>query len=170
MKKCIGTGGFLRKEGAQLAAIKHGHSLALYCALRHQDDFSAGIIAAVNHNGDNDSTGAVTGNILRASDPKACKDLGRLVKGFDSKVWDKVCYDVVKAGNRAKFAQNEALRDALLATGDAILAEAAPNDKKWGIVMTAAVAEKTPQADWNGKNLLGKVLMELREEFRRGEA
>ena len=83
---------------------------------------------------------------------------------------DKVCYDVVKAGNRAKFAQNKALRDALLATGDAILAEAAPNDKKWGIGMTAVVAEKTPQADWNGKNLLGKVLMELREEFRRGEA
>ncbi len=82
----------------------------------------------------------------------------------------RVCYDVVKAGNRAKFAQNKALCDALLATGDAILAEAAPNDKKWGIVMTAAVAEKTPQADWNGKNLLGKVLMELREEFRRGEA
>ncbi len=27
--------------------------------------------------------------ILRASDPQACKDLGRLVKGFDSKVWDK---------------------------------------------------------------------------------
>ena len=40
--------------------------IALYCALRHQDDFSAGIIAAVNHSGDSDSTGAVTGNILGA--------------------------------------------------------------------------------------------------------
>ena len=40
--------------------------ISLYCALRHQDDFSAGIIAAVNHNGDSDSTGAVTGNILGA--------------------------------------------------------------------------------------------------------
>ncbi len=40
--------------------------IALYCALRHSDDFSAGIIAAVNHNGDSDSTGAVTGNILGA--------------------------------------------------------------------------------------------------------
>ncbi len=38
--------------------------ISLYCALRHQDDFSAGVIAAVNHNGDSDSTGAVTGNIL----------------------------------------------------------------------------------------------------------
>ena len=40
--------------------------IALYCALRYQNDFSAGIIAAVNHKGDSDSTGAMTGNILGA--------------------------------------------------------------------------------------------------------
>lgn len=40
--------------------------IAIYCSLRHQDDFSAGVIAAVNHRGDSDSTGAVTGNILGA--------------------------------------------------------------------------------------------------------
>ena len=41
-------------------------AIAIYCALRYMDDFSAGVIAAVNHNGDSDSTGAVTGNILGA--------------------------------------------------------------------------------------------------------
>lgn len=40
--------------------------IAIYCSLRHQDDFSAGVTAAVNHKGDSDSTGAVTGNILGA--------------------------------------------------------------------------------------------------------
>lgn len=40
--------------------------IAIYCALKYQDDFSAGIRAAVNHSGDSDSTGAVTGNILGA--------------------------------------------------------------------------------------------------------
>lgn len=40
--------------------------IAIYCSLRYQDDFSAGVIAAVNHKGDSDSTGAVTGNILGA--------------------------------------------------------------------------------------------------------
>ena len=40
--------------------------IALYCALRYKDNFSAGVIAAVNHKGDSDSTGAVTGNILGA--------------------------------------------------------------------------------------------------------
>ena len=41
-------------------------AIAIYCALRHADDFPAGIISAVNHCGDSDSTGAVTGNILGA--------------------------------------------------------------------------------------------------------
>lgn len=40
--------------------------ISLYCALRYKDNFSAGIIASVNHKGDSDSTGAVTGNILGA--------------------------------------------------------------------------------------------------------
>ena len=40
--------------------------ISLYCALRYKDDFSAGIIASVNHKGDSDSTGAVAGNILGA--------------------------------------------------------------------------------------------------------
>ena len=41
-------------------------AIAIYCALKYQNDFSAGITAAVNHRGDSDSTGAVAGNILGA--------------------------------------------------------------------------------------------------------
>jgi len=41
-------------------------AIAIYCSLRYRTDFSAGIIAAVNHDGDSDSTGAITGNILGA--------------------------------------------------------------------------------------------------------
>jgi ADP-ribosylglycohydrolase len=41
-------------------------AIAIYCALRHRDDFSACMIAAVNHKGDSDSTGAIAGNILGA--------------------------------------------------------------------------------------------------------
>lgn len=41
-------------------------AIAIYCALKHSDDFDKALIAAVNHNGDSDSTGAITGNILGA--------------------------------------------------------------------------------------------------------
>ena len=42
-------------------------AIAIYCALKYQDDFEAAMIAAVNHDGDSDSTGAVCGNILGAA-------------------------------------------------------------------------------------------------------
>ncbi len=42
-------------------------AIAVYCALRHPKDLEKALIAAVNHGGDSDSTGAVTGNILGAA-------------------------------------------------------------------------------------------------------
>lgn len=41
-------------------------AIAVYCALKYSDDLEMALIAAVNHRGDSDSTGAVTGNILGA--------------------------------------------------------------------------------------------------------
>jgi ADP-ribosylglycohydrolase len=41
-------------------------AISVYCALKYQDDFKTAIVAAVNHSGDSDSTGAITGNILGA--------------------------------------------------------------------------------------------------------
>ena len=41
-------------------------AIAIYCSVKYQDDFSKALCAAVNHDGDSDSTGAVTGNILGA--------------------------------------------------------------------------------------------------------
>ena len=41
-------------------------AIAVYCAVKYSDDFDKALIASVNHKGDSDSTGAVTGNILGA--------------------------------------------------------------------------------------------------------
>lgn len=41
-------------------------AVAVYCALKYSDDFDKAMIASVNHGGDSDSTGAITGNILGA--------------------------------------------------------------------------------------------------------
>ena len=42
-------------------------AIAIYCSLAHFDNFEKAMIAAVNHAGDSDSTGAITGNILGAA-------------------------------------------------------------------------------------------------------
>ena len=41
-------------------------AIAIYCALKYRGDFTQALIAAVNHSGDSDSTGSITGNILGA--------------------------------------------------------------------------------------------------------
>lgn len=41
-------------------------AIAIYCCLRHKDSFADALVASVNHKGDSDSTGAVTGNIIGA--------------------------------------------------------------------------------------------------------
>ena len=41
-------------------------AIAVYCTAKYFDDFKQAMIASVNHKGDSDSTGAVTGNILGA--------------------------------------------------------------------------------------------------------
>lgn len=41
-------------------------AIAVYCALKYKNDFRKALCVAVNHDGDSDSTGAITGNILGA--------------------------------------------------------------------------------------------------------
>lgn len=41
-------------------------AIAVYCVLKYPDDMEACLSAAVTHNGDSDSTGAIAGNILGA--------------------------------------------------------------------------------------------------------
>ena len=52
--------------------------------------------------------------ILACSDPKQIKALGRKVRGFDQKVWDRFKYAIVLNGNWCKFSQNRDLREFLL--------------------------------------------------------
>lgn len=41
-------------------------AIAVYCTLKHLGEFESAIVASVNHKGDSDSTGAVTGNLIGA--------------------------------------------------------------------------------------------------------
>ena len=42
-------------------------AIAVYCCAKHFDGFEKALVTSVNHGGDSDSTGAVTGNILGAA-------------------------------------------------------------------------------------------------------
>lgn len=104
--------------------------------------------------------------IIRADKPSDVKKLGRLIRGFDQERWDEAKYDLVVEGNKAKFCQNPELKEFLLSTGNAILAEASPYDKIWGIGLNKKQAMKGSVEQWKGENLLGCALMEVRDWLR----
>jgi len=105
--------------------------------------------------------------ILISNSPNQAKSLGRKVKNFDPKIWDEHKYDIVKQGNLLKFSQNEKFKEFLLSTNDKILVEASPYDKIWGIGMLETDTRAENPLLWNGENLLGFALMEVRDELRR---
>ncbi|HEY4285856.1 MAG TPA: NADAR family protein [Puia sp.] len=109
---------------------------------------------------------AAAEKIVAAVTPAAAKKDGRLVKDFVPEVWDKHKFGLVVAGNWHKFSQHAALKEFLLNTGEQVLVEASPMDKMWGIGMTGDHADARNPAKWQGENLLGFALMEVREKLK----
>ncbi len=85
-------------------------------------------------------------------DPAAAKRLGRQVKLRHD--WEQVKEEVMYEVCRAKFTQHEDLKAKLLSTGSVQLIEGNDwSDTEWGV------------CNGKGKNKLGKILMQLRQEF-----
>jgi ribA/ribD-fused uncharacterized protein len=105
---------------------------------------------------------ALAVRMLSETNPRKLKALGREVQGFDEDVWERERLPMMIRGCYLKFSQNESMREALLATGNRTIVEASPVDAIWGI----GLAEDDPRAldptSWQGRNLLGQALMEVR--------
>ena len=104
--------------------------------------------------------------IMSTDNPREHKELGRLVTNYNDTQWSAVREDIMVEGLFEKFNQIPKLKEVLLATGDTIIAEASPYDLVWGIGFTADQPKATDQTKWRGKNLLGKVLMRVRNEIK----
>lgn len=104
--------------------------------------------------------------ILAVRSPAEAKKLGRAIQHFVPEQWEAHKYDIVRTGNYHKFSQHKALRDFLLTTGDRVLVEASPVDTIWGIGLAADSPDAANPARWQGPNLLGFALMEVRDQLR----
>lgn len=71
-------------------------AIAIYCCLKYPNDFSKGIIAAVNHDGDSDSTGCITGQILGAMNGYDAIDKKWLEKLELSDVINEIAEDMAR--------------------------------------------------------------------------
>jgi hypothetical protein len=93
-----------------------------------------------------------------AKKPSEAAAMGRDRKRPLRRNWESVKDQVMLEAVRAKFTQHDDLKAILLGTGDSKLVEHTTNDSYWG-----------DGGDGSGKNRLGQILMQVREELR-GEA
>ncbi|MDM4013796.1 NADAR family protein [Roseiconus lacunae] len=93
--------------------------------------------------------------IRKANSPMLAARMGRDRKRTLRKDWESAKVNVMHEALVAKFTQHEELRELLLGTGDAKIIEHTANDGYWG-----------DGGDGRGKNMLGRLLVELRETLR----
>lgn len=106
--------------------------------------------------------------IIESNYSSDAKEIGRYIKGFDDVVWERVRYDRMKQCLVAKYTQNENYRKILLETGNKVLVEARPTDKVWGVGVAIGDRNLYNELTWKGRNLLGRCLMEVRDEIANG--
>ena len=95
----------------------------------------------------------------QAKNPLTVKRMGKKEPGLPAN-WDEIAYDIMLDILRAKFA-DPALREKLLATGDAYLEEGNHwHDNRWGRCTCERCKNK------EAKNWLGKILMTIRDEIK----
>ena len=93
-------------------------------------------------------------NAIRLADtPSAAALMGRDRNYPLRKDWESVKDEVMLTALRAKFSQHSKLREILLSTGDDKLVEHTEKDFYWG-----------DGGDGTGRNMLGTLLMKVREE------
>jgi len=93
--------------------------------------------------------------IRNANSPMIAAQLGRDRKRKLRKDWESVKDDVMRRAVRAKFEQHESLLNLLLSTGERKIIEHTENDSYWG-----------DGGDGSGRNMLGRILMEVRASLR----
>ena len=77
--------------------------------------------------------------------------------------WQDISLDILLTGLRLKFNQNPMAANLLLATGNRVLVE----KNNWGDDFFGMVLD--PEGKWTGKNHLGRLLMQVRDELRSGK-
>ncbi|WP_407671356.1 ADP-ribosylglycohydrolase family protein [Parafrankia elaeagni] len=82
-------------------------AIAVYCAAALPDDPRGALLAAVNHSGDSDSTGAVCGNLVGAAlgEHALPQDWVRELEGFE--IVERVADDLVREIDRTRLVSDE---------------------------------------------------------------
>ena len=104
--------------------------------------------------------------VLLTDEPGEQRAIGRQIENYQETVWAGIRQAVAFRGLYAKFSQNEALKELLLQTGDAMLVECVGIDSVWSCGFGLEDEARLDLRRWRGKNILGFALMEVRTALR----
>ena len=93
--------------------------------------------------------------VRQAKSPMIAARMGRSRKRPLRKDWEAVMNRIMHEAVLAKFTQHAELRATLLSSGNATIVEHTEKDRYWG-----------DDGDGSGRNRLGQILMQVREELR----
>lgn len=113
------------------------------------------------HQGDEISEARIMNN----REARIAKQIGEKIEWEDRKAWKEFAKQKLKEGNMAKYIQNEHLRQQLFDTSPKVFVEASPNDTYWGVGLSKTNKDIQCQEKWKGKNVMGFLLTELRDEM-----
>ena len=98
----------------------------------------------------------------RLDDPVKLKSILYKCRGCHDDEWEAKAKSLVLPGIKAKVEQNDYIKQYLIGSGKKTIGEASPNNL-WGIGMKLTAPNVLKQELWSGRNLLGKILQEVRE-------
>ena len=102
--------------------------------------------------------------ILKAKSAIECKQAAYETENYDHDNWISNATQLCKAGIKAKYEQNNSLKELLLNTGTQTIVECS-KDRDWGTGVPLGRFDCLSEDKWYGRGILGPLLMEIRSEL-----
>lgn len=134
-------------RGVEFGSVEH--MFQYYKAVRFEDKAAAEVIKRLKWK------------------PYVVKQIAYTIEGFDKEAWEKVKESVMLSALRLKYRTYPDLGKLLRDTREDTIVEASATDKYWGIGLgkDREPTTLTDESAWVGKNRLGILLMQVREEL-----
>jgi len=104
--------------------------------------------------------------IANAKSPQEAKSLSKYINCTPE--WEQQSGRIMEEILRAKIQQVPAARHALIESQDRFVVEAVPRQYLWGSGLGSETTSHTRREGWPGKNMLGDILMRLRDSLPKG--
>ena len=104
-------------------------------------------------------------SIMKCTQPEQMKGLSHKITNLNETQWKTQAEDAMKKSCHLKFSQNPHLKKMLMTCRGEIV-EANRHDKFFSCGLGLSDRKSLDKENWEGSNILGQILMDMREQYR----